>query len=366
MAKRTHFNAISRLNLFRALLVVMFLTVGIAQSFSQTQKKISLKVSNTPLPTVLNKIEDLSGCKISFTYDEVQQYRVTMNVRNQSVSNVMTEALRNTPMEFSIKGKFITVYKSNRPFRQDQGMASSGATRTVKGYVRDSDGELLVGVPICIGESRVCTVTDADGFYTFPIPVEQTVLKYSYVGMETAYVTIPQGSKEVTRDIVMRSDTRLEEVVVTGYQDISKPKMTGSAVVITADKLGERYTANVMNNLEGRVPGLTVYGGKMTIRGTSSLFAETSPLLVVDGLPIEGRIEDLNPADIESVNVLKDAAATAIYGARASNGIIVVTTKNAKTKGKIDIDFSTNLTPVRDKKVVKKVGNLRYFLYLYI
>ena len=102
--------------------------------------------------------------------------------------------------------------------------------------------------------------------------------------------------------------------------------------------------------------GLTTYGGKTTIRGTSSLYAETDPLLVVDGIPIEGSIDDLNPYDIESVNVLKDAAANAIYGARASNGVIVVTTKNAKEKGKIDINFSANLT-VYEKKNMDYADN---------
>ena len=106
----------------------------------------------------------------------------------------------------------------------------------------------------------------------------------------------------------------------------------------------ERYSPSIVQNLEGRVAGLSTYGGKLTIRGISSMYAESSPLLVVDGLPIEGDIDDLNPYDIESVNVLKDAAAAAIYGARASNGIIVITTKNAREKGRIDVDFSSNIT----------------------
>ena len=119
--------------------------------------------------------------------------------------------------------------------------------------------------------------------------------------------------------------------------------MTGAATTITADKLNDRYTTNIADNLEGRVAGLSTYGGRLTIRGTSSLYAESTPLLVVDGLPVEGDIKDINPYDIATVNVLKDAAATAIYGARASNGIIVITTKNAN-KNKIDIDFASNLT----------------------
>ena len=125
---------------------------------------------------------------------------------------------------------------------------------------------------------------------------------------------------------------------------------------VSAEKLEDRYMPSLMDNLEGRVAGLTTYGDKTTIRGTSSLYASTNPLLVVDGLPIEGSIDDLNPYDIESVTVLKDAAAAAIYGARASNGIIVVKTKGAKEKGKINIDFSANLT-VWEKKNMDYAAN---------
>jgi len=113
---------------------------------------------------------------------------------------------------------------------------------------------------------------------------------------------------------------------------------------ISSEKLEERYTLNLLDNLEGRVAGLSTYGGKPIIRGVGTLSGSTAPMLVVDGLPIEGSLDDINPYDIESVNVLKDASASAIYGAHAANGIIVVTTKNAKKKCKIDIDFSANLT----------------------
>lgn len=312
-------------------------------------KSITYKCNKEKLQRALMAVERQSGYyRLQYAMEDVAPYTVTANIKNATAEEAVKQLLRGTSLQYEMNGRFIQVYA--------QKQAVSGRTRTVKGYVRDADGEPLVGVPVCIGEGRVCTVTDADGFYTFPIPVEQTVLKYTYVGMETAYATIPAGSRETSKDIVMRSDTHLDEVVVTGYQEISKPKMTGSVTTISADKLGDRYTANVMNNLEGRVAGLSTYGGKMTIRGTSSLYAETSPLLVVDGIPVEGSIDDINPYDIESVNILKDAAAAAIYGARASAGIIVVTTKNAKTNDKIDIDFSANLT-VYEKKNMNYADN---------
>ena len=125
--------------------------------------------------------------------------------------------------------------------------------------------------------------------------------------------------------------------------------MTGSVTTISSAKLNERYTTNVLDNLEGRVAGLSTYGGKPIIRGVGTLHGNTAPLLVVDGVPIEGAIEDLNPYDIQSVNVLKDAAAAAIYGARAANGIIVVTTKNATKKGKLTLTSPQTLPFTRIK-----------------
>ncbi len=298
--------------------------------------RITYKCSNEKLQRALMTVERQSGYyRLQYAMEDVAPYSVTANIKNASAEEAVRQLLRNTSLQYEMNGRFIQVYAKKQQ--------ASGRTRTVRGYVRDADGEALIGVPVCIGESRVCTVTDADGFYTFSIPVEETMLKFSYVGMETAYVRIPGGSRDVSRDVALRSDNVLEDVVVTGYQEIQKPKMTGAATTITADKLNDRYTTNIADNLEGRVAGLSTYGGRLTIRGTSSLYAESTPLLVVDGLPVEGDIKDINPYDIATVNVLKDAAATAIYGARASNGIIVITTKNAN-KNKIDIDFASNLT----------------------
>ncbi len=212
---------------------------------------------------------------------------------------------------------------------------------TVKGKITDETGQPVIGASVLNNSTKKYSTSDVDGNYEIQAK-EGDELSFSLVGMQTTLVTVGKSS---VVDVTMQSDMiALESVVVTGYQDIQKEKVTGAISTVSSKKIEERYTPNILNNLEGRVAGLTTYGGKTTIRGTSSLYAETSPLLVVDGLPVEGKIDDLNPYDIESINVLKDAAATAIYGARASNGIIVITTKNAKKEGKIDIDFSTNLT----------------------
>lgn len=213
----------------------------------------------------------------------------------------------------------------------------------VKGHVIDDEGYGLPGVNVKRG-GQVIGITDAKGGYEVSVPGGDVELEFDYIGMQPSVVKLKNASASQTVDVTMKGDTELAEVIVTGYQDIAKPKMTGSAVTVSSNDLMERYTPNLLSNLEGRVAGLSTYGGELKVRGTSSLYAETRPLLVVDGLPMEGRLEDLNQYDIETVNVLKDAAASAIYGARASNGVIVVTTKNAHQKGKIDVSFSGNMS----------------------
>lgn len=216
----------------------------------------------------------------------------------------------------------------------------------ITGTVTDENGDPLPGAHVYIAGTKTGTATDLDGHFSIFAPTGGggKNLIVSFVGMKPFEIAIHKDTKPHLNIKMLTNYSMMDEVVVTGYQEVKKEKMTGSVATISSDKLNERYMPNILNNLEGRVAGLSTYGGKPVIRGVGTLYGETNPLLVVDGLPIEGKIEDLNPYDIESVNVLKDAAAAAIYGARAANGIIVITTKDAKKQGKIDIDFSANVT----------------------
>lgn len=330
MAKENKFLTNIIIQFCRTVLVLVFLTSGATRVFAQLEKKVTLEVVNEPLSQVLTKIEDLSGYKVLFTYDEIQQYRVSVNLNNQTVRAAMRRVLSDIPMEFTIKGKFITVFSSNRPF-QKNGVVGADSSRIVKGVVRDADGEPLMGVPVSIGDGRISTVTDAEGAYTLSISQEQTVLKYTYVGMRTTYMTIPQGSQQVTRDVVMHSDTHLDEVIATGYRTISKERATGSFGTIGSRQLEGKLNSNLKNIIEGQVPGMVLdKDGNIYIRGLSTLTAEENPLIVVDGYPTEGSLSDLNPNNIENITVLKDGVASSIYGSRAANGVIVVTTKSGR------------------------------------
>ena len=316
------------------ILLMTMLTLNVAAQ-SVKDKTVTLDMTQVTVKQFFAEVKKQTGLNFIYSAELAKSFpKVTVKAQNRPVRQVLNEVMNKINCTYDVEGNIVTVTRK----------LSGARTRTVSGVVKDDTGEPLPGVSICIDDSKVCTITDVNGFYTLKVPANACDLKYSFVGMDNAIVHLRQGNGHMNQDVTMTSSAVIDEVIVTGYQDISKPKMTGAVTTITADKLDDRYTSNIVSNLEGRVAGLSTYGGEMKIRGTSSLYAETSPLIVIDGVPVETKISDINPYDIESINVLKDAAATAIYGARASNGIIIITTKNAKRKGKIDIDFSANLT----------------------
>ena len=331
-------------NLFATSLLLGAITFGGVSPAMAQQKNLAVTINakSMSVKQFFAEVKKQTGLNFIYSTDLADKLpHVTVNATNRPLREVLDDVMRKINCRYEIEGNIVTITRR----------IAGERVRNVSGTVTDESGEPLIGVSICIDDSKVCTITDSKGFYTLKVPANACNLRFSYLGMSNAEVHLGNGKAPLSRNVQMVTDHELSEVVVTGYQEISKPKMTGSVTTITSAKLDERYTTNIMNNLEGRVAGLSTYNGKMTIRGTSSLYAETNPLLVVDGVPVEGSIDDLNPYDIESVNVLKDAAANAIYGARASNGVIVVTTKNAKKAGKIDIDFAANLTVYEKKNV---------------
>jgi len=313
------------------------------------QNNITLDIKDKPLREVLAAITKATDYK--FVYSDVLKEidkPMTIKCEKQNITSVLNQLFGDKKINYRIEGKNIALTPAAlSPASPQQKPAF------ITGVVLDDAGEPIPGVTVRNNNNKKFVSSDFSGKFQIEAK-EGDILTLTSIGMETKEIRVGKSSNV---NVNLSSSTiLLENVVITGYQDMPKEKVTGAISSISSAKIEERYTANIMNNLEGRVAGLSTYGGKFTIRGTSSLYAETNPLLVVDGMPIEGRIEDLNPYDIESVNILKDAASTAIYGARASNGIIVVSTKNARKKGKIDIDFSSNFT-FYDKKNMDYAAN---------
>lgn len=227
----------------------------------------------------------------------------------------------------------------------------------IKGIVVDEEDVPLVGANIKVVGGKQYAVSNVDGKFSIVVAGKETELAVSYIGMRPTSVKVNSQDPNIT--IRMKYDSRqIDEVVVTGYQNIKRESATGAYHVISSNDFEQRYTSSIASNLEGKVPGLINYNNGLksglSIRGVSTFNASTSPLVVVDGLPIDESIESINPYNIESITVLKDAAAASIYGARASNGVIVVVTKQAKSE-KINVSFSSDLT-ISNKQTYDNYG----------
>lgn len=233
-------------------------------------------------------------------------------------------------------------------------------SRTISGEVVDENGDPLAGATVMLKGTDIGVATNVDGQFSLMVSGNRPVLEVSYIGMTPQTISISKDIKYLF--LTMKTaDNMMDEVVVTGYQNIKRESATGSYQVLTAKDLDKRSTPDLASRLEGTVPGLVMDPKKgstdedaFTIRGVGTFQAKSSPLIVVDGLPIEGGISTVNPYDIENITVLKDAAAASIYGARASNGVIVITTKQAKMQ-RLTVDFNADLT-VSEKQDYSNYG----------
>jgi TonB-linked SusC/RagA family outer membrane protein len=336
------------------LMTVMLLMPGKALASMPADTKMSIDVKSTSVEQVLNEIH--RKAKIDFFYDAnlaKNWPKITLRAVNKTAEEIIGQVANLINCTYSVKGNIVTIFQKQL----------SGRERTVKGYVRDEDGELLVGVPVCIGETRVCTVTDADGFYTFKIPVEATTLKFSYVGLFNEYVQIAQGYSDVTRDVVMRGDTQLKEVVVNGYYSQAKNSFTGAAKTYDKEQLLAGSNQNILTALQNVDPSFVkIENNSMgsdpnsvpdfQIRGSGSITGMSDtykgnpnmPIFIVDGFETSAeKVFDMDPYRVETITLLKDAAATAVYGSRAANGVVVITTTMPKT-GKMEVSYNADVT----------------------
>jgi TonB-linked SusC/RagA family outer membrane protein len=352
----------------RKVLFVLLMAVMLLVPLDSYARTYSAHFDKATPEQVINTLKQETGLDIVCTKDLLKSAKspVTCDFTGLTLDQLLNRVLSvNMQLGYEVVDNTVVIKRPDA--------AADRVKGEISGVVFDTDAnEPLIGATITIDGTSDITVTDADGRFTFAnVDVLNPVVSATFVGMKPASVKVTPGNQHDVRVNMETHVTMMSEVVVTGYQEVKKEKMTGATTTVSAEKLNQRFSTNVLDNLEGRVAGLSTYGGKPIIRGLGTLHGNTSPLLVVDGVPVEsslasfdpfsdesvssdsgvGALADLNPYDIESINVLKDAAAAAIYGARAANGIIVVTTKNAKKKDKIDIDFSANLTVYENRNV---------------
>jgi len=263
---------------------------------------------------------------------------ITLNKGTIKVNDLLSKAISNEEFDFNLlKNNTIVIEKEVSRIIQE----------TITGNVTDENKVPLSNVTIRIKGTRKGLLTDFDGNFSVPGLKTSDVLIFSSVGFVTQSIKI--GDKKVINVVLKESDDELDEIVVvsektkvnTGYQTVSKAKSVGAYESVGAEVIETKFQTNILERIEGTISGLTLYRGKPVIRGISTLFGEDEPLIVLDNVIYEGTLESINPNDIENVTVLKDATAAAIYGVRAANGVIVITTKKG-ILGKPRISYSSS------------------------
>ena len=311
-------------------------------SLSAQDGKVSISVNNVTLKQFFDTIEKQSKYKFSYLDSALKgKKNVSLNAENKSLKEILNEILQARSLKHTTDGINILIVPSN---------TQEGTKKTINGIVTDATGEPIIGANIVEKGASNGTITDIDGKYS--LEVNGNTVTISYIGYISQDISI--GS-QTNINIQLAEDTqKMDEVVVVGYGTQKKVNLTGSVETIKADIIENRPLRNATDALQGTIPGLTVTStagqpgnsSNFTIRGKSSINSG-SALVLIDGMP--GDINTVNPLDIESISVLKDAASSAIYGARAAEGVILVTTKQGNSS-KVKVDYSGNIsfnTPTR-------------------
>ncbi|WP_173003007.1 SusC/RagA family TonB-linked outer membrane protein [Chitinophaga sp. SYP-B3965] len=326
-----------------------------AKSSSQT---VTISGKNLSLRKVFDAVEKQTGYVVFLNSNLLALSRpVSLTVNNMLLTDALPVILKDQPFNAFIEGK--TIVLSQKPGVQKT-TEQPAPMLDIRGQVLDNKGTPIQGATISVPGSRLATTADAEGRFSFSGIPEDATLAVSAIGFHSLVFKYTNGTPVMAEQpgklliaangtLILQLEQKISTLsgvevttVNTGYQTISKYNSTGATVAVAGKELEKRYTTNIIDNLEGRVPGLVNYRGTTTIRGVSTLQSSTSALVVVDGLPIEGSVANINPYDIESITVLKDAAAAAIYGARASNGVIVITTKRAREK-RTTVEFASDI-----------------------
>ena len=335
------------LNLKGVFLLTFVILLCISTSNLSAQHRIKLSYSGIPLKTVLKDISGQTGYDFVFSNDFSEMnsnVTISLDSSNKSIEEILNIVLKGKGISYQIKDKKIML----APKRIVPDKATQTKKNMLFGLVKDESGESLVGVSIKNLTTGQLAASDVDGKFTIEANEGEKLLLTS-IGMVESLQYVTDITS--TLNIVLKADViALNDIVVTGYQTISKERSTGSYAVVTTDKIESKLQTNVVDRLEGMVSGLSMYKGVPIIRGTSTIFAEQSPLYVVDGVPFEGDIKIINPNDIANISVLKDATAASIYGARSTNGVIVITTKSGSS-GKMSLQYSGTvmITPLPNR-----------------
>lgn len=355
----------------KALLIMRLTTVILIMSIMQVSansfaQKITYAKKNATLEMVFKEIMKQTDYNVLWYAEKLKDAKtINANFRNASIETVLEKVMADQPFSYTIKGKTVVIKNREEPTvlkSISDGINNFLIDITVRGKVVDEKNQGLPGATIKLkgNESKVSIVTSSEGKFSVNVPGENAVLIVSYVGYKTKEVNVSGADV----DLIVRMEPvtgQLEGVTVvsTGYQNLPKERSPGSFEKVDNTLLNRNTGANILSHLENITPGLLIDRRKnpdrapgianVSIRGLSTLTESiTRPLVILDNFPYQGELENINPNDIESVTILKDAIAASIWGARAANGVIVINTKKANYNSLTQISFNANFT-MQDK-----------------
>ena len=340
--KNPRFKQIFRIMRISTFLLMVCVFCSYAGNAHSQNAKVSIRMNNVKLDKILNEIENQTDYLFIYN-NQVDINKITsVKVKNEAVAQVLDKILSGTGINYELEGTHIILTTEAIKDLHAQQQA-----KTVTGTVTDVSGEPIIGANIRIKGTTTGTITDIDGNFSIEAK-PQSVIEVSYIGYLTQE-TVINNQKSIR--FLLKEDTKtLDEVVVIGYGVQKKADLTGSVANINTEKLNTQSNANIGQALQGKIAGVDIVsqggapgsGTRIMVRGIGTL-NNASPLYIVDGMYMNS-IDHINPNDIASIDVLKDASSAAIYGSRAANGVIIVTTKEgSNTEGKPIIDLSVNL-----------------------
>lgn len=368
---------IMRLSLITAILTTATFQILFAANIKaqgSAQVEVTMELKNEPVLSAIKKIEQQTNFRFIYRNSDIKDVKnLNIPLDTRSVKATLNLILRANGLTFSEVNNKILIAKT-----ESYGLLAQLADVKVTGIVLDDEGQPLPGVTIMVkGDRSSSAATDFNGHFNIRIPSDgNQVLVFSYIGFKTQEVAV--GSATTLKITMTAAPGSLQEVVVLGYSEQKKGNITGSVATVSGNELRQSASANVSNSLVGRLPGLIAYQGsgqpgrddsRLLIRGIST-FNNASPLIVVDGIPQEAvdskganvaqaNMPHLDPADIESISILKDAGTSAVYGARAANGVILITTKRGE-KGLPSLNYSFNGGWQKPTKLAETVDAYQY------
>lgn len=358
----TEFKHIFRVMKLTSLFGVLCVSSAFAINVNSQSLRVNIHANQKQAKEVIKQIEEQTDYLFVYNHDKVNlNNTVTIQANNETVAEVLNQMFAGTDIIYAMQGNNILLMQKDAVVQQ------SG--KVVTGTIVDPSGMPVIGANVMVKGTTNGTITDMDGKFSLEVG-KDAILVVSYVGYANQEISI---GNQKTLSITLKEDSEaLDELVVVGYGAMKKSDLTGSVSNIKSDKLLDRVSTSIGQALQGRVPGVDIVqnqgtpGGNMSvrIRGNNSITSSNDPLWVVDGIVGAWNINNINPNDIESIEVLKDASSTAIYGARGANGVIIVTTKRGfKSKSQISYDGSLSLGTI-SKKI--ELLNAEQFMQVYL